>query len=102
MPPSAAGRAHELLAQMLGPQAAFRDVQCCRRLTYSGSQSRAGVSSAFQTGGTWAGAIENLRAGWVPLAMGRNKVTYALMKNSRRASMRFSMPQSASTIRADG
>jgi hypothetical protein len=25
------------------------------------------VSSAFETGGTWAGAIENLHAGWVPL-----------------------------------
>ena len=37
------------------------------KLIYALSSAAVVVSSAFDTGGTWAGAIENLRAGWVPL-----------------------------------
>lgn len=37
------------------------------KVIYALSSAAVVVSSAFQTGGTWAGAIENLRAGWVPL-----------------------------------
>jgi DNA processing protein len=37
------------------------------KLIYALSSAAVVVSSAVDTGGTWAGAIENLRAGWVPL-----------------------------------
>lgn len=37
------------------------------KVIYALSSAAVVVSSAFDTGGTWAGAIENLRAGWVPL-----------------------------------
>src|SRR3954469_72623 len=37
------------------------------KVIYALSSAAVVVSSAFETGGTWAGAIENLRAGWVPL-----------------------------------
>jgi predicted Rossmann fold nucleotide-binding protein DprA/Smf involved in DNA uptake len=37
------------------------------KVIYALSAAAVVVSSAFETGGTWAGAIENLRAGWVPL-----------------------------------
>lgn len=37
------------------------------KLIYALSSAAVVVSSALDTGGTWAGAIENLRAGWVPL-----------------------------------
>jgi predicted Rossmann fold nucleotide-binding protein DprA/Smf involved in DNA uptake len=37
------------------------------KLIYALSSAAVVVSSGFDTGGTWAGAIENLRAGWVPL-----------------------------------
>jgi DNA processing protein len=37
------------------------------KVIYALSSAAVVVSSAFETGGTWAGAIENLHAGWVPL-----------------------------------
>jgi DNA processing protein len=37
------------------------------KVIYALSSAAVVVSAAFETGGTWAGAIENLRAGWVPL-----------------------------------
>lgn len=37
------------------------------KLIYALSSAAVVVSSARESGGTWAGAIENLRAGWVPL-----------------------------------
>lgn len=37
------------------------------RVIYALSSAAVIVSAALETGGTWAGAIENLRAGWVPL-----------------------------------
>jgi len=37
------------------------------KLIYALSSAAVVVSSALETGGTWAGAIENLQAGWVPL-----------------------------------
>ena len=37
------------------------------KVIYALSSAAVVVSSAFETGGTWAGAIENLQAGWVPL-----------------------------------
>jgi DNA processing protein len=37
------------------------------KLIYALSSAAVVVSSGLDTGGTWAGAIENLRAGWVPL-----------------------------------
>ena len=37
------------------------------KVIYAVSSAAVVVSSAFETGGTWAGAVEALRAGWVPL-----------------------------------
>jgi DNA processing protein len=37
------------------------------KVIYALSSAAVVVSSALDSGGTWAGAIENLRAGWVPL-----------------------------------
>jgi predicted Rossmann fold nucleotide-binding protein DprA/Smf involved in DNA uptake len=37
------------------------------KLVYALASWAAVVSSTLESGGTWAGAIENLRAGWVPL-----------------------------------
>ena len=37
------------------------------KVIYALSSAAVVVSSAFDSGGTWAGAIENFRAGWVPL-----------------------------------
>jgi DNA processing protein len=37
------------------------------KVIYALSAAAVVVSTAFETGGTWAGAIENLRAGWAPL-----------------------------------
>ena len=37
------------------------------RLIYALASWAAVVSSSVDSGGTWAGALENLRAGWVPL-----------------------------------
>jgi predicted Rossmann fold nucleotide-binding protein DprA/Smf involved in DNA uptake len=37
------------------------------KLIYALSSAAVVVSSGLDTGGTWAGAVENLRAGWVPL-----------------------------------
>ena len=37
------------------------------KLIYALSSAAVVVSSALDSGGTWSGAIENLRAGWVPL-----------------------------------
>ena len=37
------------------------------KVIYALSSAAVVVSSALETGGTWAGAVENLQAGWVPL-----------------------------------
>lgn len=37
------------------------------KVIYALSSAAVVVSAALETGGTWAGALENLRAGWVPL-----------------------------------
>lgn len=37
------------------------------KVIYALSSAAVVVSSALESGGTWAGAIENLRGGWVPL-----------------------------------
>jgi len=43
------------------------------KVIYALSSAAVVVSSAFETGGTWAGAIENLRARWVPLFVWDNQ-----------------------------
>ena len=43
------------------------------------------VSSTADSGGTWNGAVENLRHGWVPLAVKRTEVGGLRQSHTRRA-----------------
>ncbi len=58
-----------LLLSSFNPKARFKVYTAMERnkYIYGLSNYAVVVSSSSGTGGTWAGAIENLRAGWVPL-----------------------------------
>ena len=68
-----AALAEELLTLVTphAPEARFSvgNAMARNRLIYCLSDAAVVVATAAGSGGTWAGAVENLKAGWVPLAV---------------------------------
>lgn len=62
-------RRHLTLATPFHPAAGFDvgNAMARNKLIYGLADHAVVVASSEQKGGTWAGAVENLRAGWVPL-----------------------------------
>ena len=73
---SALERGNLALVSPFGPSAGFSPGAAMgrNRYIYCLASSAVVVASAHESGGTWAGAVENLRHGWVPVWVHRSEV----------------------------